>query len=148
MAYDFRNAVTELIELIKAGDLQAVQQFAAWTAVAAGTDEQGRTPLHHAAHYGRDSIATELIDAWADVDAADKQGVTPLHLAAVGRGGKTSTVQLLLDAATDACRPCKRGMIPLHLATGCTSKVCLLIEAMQKAGASLDIGDRTGIAAL
>ena len=47
-----------------------------------GTDENGHTPLHHAAARGREAVARVLLAAGAVRNATDDEGRTPLHLAA------------------------------------------------------------------
>lgn len=43
-------------------------------------DQWGRTPLHYAAMFGREGIARELLDIYADPSARDRDGRTPLDL--------------------------------------------------------------------
>lgn len=45
------------------------------------TGDTGNTPLHDALAAGNDTVAAELIENNADVNAKNKAGVTPLHLA-------------------------------------------------------------------
>ncbi|MFQ6658024.1 hypothetical protein Gotur_027467, partial [Gossypium turneri] len=67
-------------------------------------DEDGRTPLHYAAHLGRSfSVVKELLK-W-DVSAAymcdKKRGMTPLLMAA--RQGYLGTVSNILSLCPDSC---------------------------------------------
>ena len=59
--------------------------------------EDGRTPLHFAAQYGRENVVHVLLARAAiDPDAIDSQGFTALHWAAAG--GHLDTVKILLPA--------------------------------------------------
>ena len=60
------------------------------------TDVQGRTPLHHAASGGSMEVAALLVALGAEVDAADKQGLTPLDVAE-GIAGAEELVEWLRE---------------------------------------------------
>ena len=44
-------------------------------------DELGQTPLHYAAQYGPPQLVRALIQAGANPDMMDKNGMTPVDLA-------------------------------------------------------------------
>ncbi|KAF8476566.1 ankyrin repeat-containing domain protein, partial [Russula ochroleuca] len=44
-----------------------------------GDDDNGRTPLHTAANYGRVEVVRVLLEHGANVGAEDNKGRTPLH---------------------------------------------------------------------
>lgn len=77
-------------------------------------DEDGWTPLHRAAQFGRVEIARMLIDAGAYVDVQDKIGWTPLHWAA-GRGD-IEIAKVLLDAGARKDIRDEDGKFPYDLA--------------------------------
>jgi len=58
-------------------------------------DGQGHTPLHGAALAGNPNVAAMLLDAYADIDAVDNHGLTPLALAC--RGANWPLVEYLLQ---------------------------------------------------
>ncbi|KAH7484850.1 Ankyrin repeat domain-containing protein 12 [Phytophthora ramorum] len=58
------------------------------------TDQNGCTPLNHAALLGHVKICELLITAGANINAAAHDGNTPLHKAA--QGGRAEVIQLLL----------------------------------------------------
>ena len=60
------------------------------------------TPLYLAVQQGSEAAAARLLEACAEVDAVDKDGSTPLMLAA--RKGRLELVRLLLDAGADPAR--------------------------------------------
>jgi hypothetical protein len=139
------SVVDDLIKLIGAGGLEAIQQFPALSAAVTSVDHNGCTPLHIAAWQGKDDIATELILAGADVDAVDMMEATPLYAAVLA--GKASTVQLLMVAGADPCKSSPwTETSPLYLAaaSGSTSLVGFLTDAMQHAGLSLDTVSSAG----
>jgi len=80
----------------------------------------GQTPLHLVASFGTNpkEIAELLLSKKADVNAKDKMGMTPLHLAA-GAGNK-EMVEVLLghgaDVNSDATKN-KRGLTPMATAS-------------------------------
>ncbi|KAK5837506.1 hypothetical protein PVK06_013316 [Gossypium arboreum] len=79
-------------------------------------DEDGHTPLHYAAHFGRRfSVVKELLK-W-DVSAAyigdKKRGMTPLLMAA--RQGYLGTVRMILSLCPDCCEKVdNKGLNLLH----------------------------------
>lgn len=80
----------------KNGDLEALSN----AVEAPGFDvnaemSQGRTLLHYAADYGQREVIEHLISKGANLNQADKHGITPL-LAAIWEG-HTSCVELLLS---------------------------------------------------
>eukprot|EP00438_Fugacium_kawagutii_P003230 Skav223466 [mRNA] locus=scaffold2238:96705:97058:+ [translate_table: standard] len=59
------------------------------------TDEEGETPLHHAAKSGHVKPGELLLEAGGEKDAESRGGMTPLHLAA--RHGQLETVRFLIQ---------------------------------------------------
>lgn len=73
------------------------------------------TPLHAAAYHGYVYIAKMLVEAGADVDAAEtRYGFTPLAYSA--RNGHTEVIKLLLDSGADPNKRVNDGRTPLQLA--------------------------------
>ena len=59
----------------------------------------GWTPLHVAAHYGRESFVRMLLQHGARIDSLSTKGTSPLQLAIIRE--KLPCVKLLLDAGSD-----------------------------------------------
>ncbi len=98
------------------------------------------TPLHVAAGYGRVEIARMLIDAGANVNVQDADGLTPLHVAALN--GRVEIVRMLIDAGANVNVQDQWDWTPLHWATknGDIEIVRMLIDA----GARKDIHNNKG----
>ena len=97
--------------------------------LAGGKDPgQGSTPLHEACRSGNIRAARRLLDAAADVNAADKNGWTPLHEAC--NYGWFETVRLLLDSGADVNVRSSGGIAPTHLACkhGDPAVISLLLD--------------------
>jgi len=73
-------------------------------------NNQGRTVLHESACWPR---SLDLILPWGlDINEADEEGVTPLHLAA--RGGDPVALKMLINAGASLDVPNHAGNTPLH----------------------------------
>ncbi|HKE23619.1 MAG TPA: ankyrin repeat domain-containing protein [Bryobacteraceae bacterium] len=98
----------------------------------------GDTALHFAAASYRPEMASELIEAGAEVRAKNCRGTEPLHLAAVGGPNsprwnppaQSATIVRLIKAGADPNAKNKDGTTPLHRAvrTRCAEAVRTLLE--------------------
>jgi ankyrin repeat protein len=92
-----------------------------------------KTALHMASGTtstdGSEACVLALLAAGASVDAADKEGVTPLHEAALP--GNITCMQLLLGAGASTTAVTHTGCTALHIAAmqGHDTGVQLLLEA-------------------
>lgn len=80
-------------------------------------DEDGLTPLHYCAAYGRASMVHFLCEIGAKVNAPSKNGSTPLHMAAkenITNGPET--IEALLDAGAEIEALSLGDFTPLHSA--------------------------------
>ena len=81
------------------GDIEAVKQHLAAGVDVNAKDEDGRTPLLHAAYQGNNEIAELLLANGADVNAKNEVDTTPLHHAALY--GHKETVELFITNGAD-----------------------------------------------
>ena len=101
-------------------------------------DDYGYTPLHKAAYYGMEQSTQLLIDAGADINIADNDQCTALHIAA--RYGYHDIIGALVRAPhVNLNVRDDHGDTPLHKAAyyGMERSVRLLIDA----GADINIAD-------
>jgi ankyrin repeat protein len=112
-AVERRNPMHPIFELIDADDAEAVRQLLSRDPAAAeARDEQGLSPIVHAAYRGHADVATTLpaLDGWDRIglggseglpapDAWSADGFTPLHLAAFAHNAEAAT--RLLEAGAD-----------------------------------------------
>lgn len=104
-----------LKDAVNAGDPRRVQYFLAHGADVDGRDESWSTPLHLAAATGQVAIAVMLLDAGADIEAADEPAeMHPLHLAALG--DHPEMARLLLDRGAKLEAGDLQGRSPLGVA--------------------------------
>lgn len=94
--------IRNILDACKAGDLEAVEDYAA---VGKGRlqDEEGRCALHYAAAFGRPEVVGLLLegpDAAFLLACPDGQGMTPIHYAA--GYGHPDILAALLEAGGDA----------------------------------------------
>ena len=106
------------------------------------TEKDGVTPLHYAAVFNADEVATLLIDGGADLDAQDLLGYTPLHRAA--QSNAIEVAALLIDGGADlsARDTASFAGTPLHHAAqrNAIEVAALLIDG----GANLDARNDKG----
>jgi len=143
---------TEQIEYSKQGFLTAVERGndrAVRLFLNAGVrpdekDALGVTPLIKAAMFNRTAVASLLIKAKADVNAANAQGYTPLHWAAAK--GFLDLVELLLGNGAGVDPRTTLGLTPLmQAAMAGHARVC---DALIAKGAGVNEGDKHGATAL
>ena len=138
-----RGATLDAFDAAAAGEVPALQRaLAADRAAISRVSEDGWTPLHLAAFFGRDEAVRLLLERGADVHAVSKNPTanTPLHAAAVR--GHVAVVGLLLERGADPNRAAGGGFTPLHLTAGAGHEAVasLLLER----GADLTVREAQG----
>ena len=104
-------------------------------------DVDGRTPLHLSIRAGIFSDVWEtLIAAEADVNSADKFGMTPLHWAAAL--GHLAAVQALVDVGADVSSGDEIESTPLHWVSHQDGPA--MVQALVDAGADVNSKDKFG----
>ena len=118
----------ELLEAVRAGDVQRVRELLEAGANPNARDKDGLTPLHWAASEGHADIVKILLEHGADPNTKIKYGWTPLHYAS--REGHADVVKLLLEHGADPNTKKDDGLTPLHVAafSGHADVVKLLLE--------------------
>jgi ankyrin repeat protein len=96
--------------------------------VSSKDHESGRTPLHWAARNGQIDVAELLLSNKADVNAKDKEDITPLHLA-----GYKAMVELLLANKAQVNARSATDMTPLHVAARAGKKDAVELLLANKA---------------
>ncbi|OQR85846.1 hypothetical protein ACHHYP_11290 [Achlya hypogyna] len=132
------DAALQLVEAVASGDVFGVRNLLAHGASANTVNTDGRAPLHisvcaSSGFFGHSSwrksnqesadIVQFLLDAGADVNRREKDGVTPLALAACL--GRDDAVALLLAAGADVSCVDSAGETPLHVAVRCGQRSLL-----------------------
>ena len=126
------------------GDVQAVKLLVCCGADVNELNEKGQTPLHTAAGGLKDcrELCSILIEHKAKIDAVDKDGNQPLHLAC--ERGRIQTSLLLLSKGANANSLNADGQTPLHTAAGGLKDFCELCSILVKHKAKIDAVDKDG----
>lgn len=99
-----------------------------------------RTPLHIAAGLGNLKEVKRIIGRGADVNARDKEGITPLFMALLEK--KADVANILLEQNIDVNIADKDGTIPLSLAAGLGDE--LLVNRIISAGSKINHQEKDG----
>ncbi len=141
-----RFANLELIKLLL--DNGADREKKVW-----GKTPLSRLSLRYAARLGNERMARQLIDIGLDVDAEDRDGRTPLHLAVLGEHKEVA--QLLLDSGADVNAADEEGRTSLHAAiegklpsSGEGQAVVEAVRMLLEADADVDAKTKAGLTPL
>ena len=96
-------AYDDFLNAVKTGDSREVRQLLRRGVDANTTDAGGQTVLHIASRDGALEVAQVLVAAGANIDRRNKNGETPIMLAALG--GHRSTVEFLLSKEAQINQP-------------------------------------------
>ena len=107
--------INDIFDAAKAGDVEAIEDFAATNVDMNGVDEEGRTALHLAVAYDKLEATRVLINEGCNVNATDKGGNTPLVYAA--GYGRREPLLLLLRSGAAAKKVNAKGQTALDIAT-------------------------------
>jgi ankyrin repeat protein len=134
--------MASMIECVFRNDLSGLQ-----TALAQGSDpnerdDDGRTPLIHAAIDNRLEVARLLLDSGADVDAQDAMGDSALHYAAQEHHSEMASLLIGHGARVDA--EDNHGNTPLWRAVFHSRGRGELIRLVLKAGADQNHRNKKG----
>jgi uncharacterized protein len=122
----------EAVRKILADDPEAVREV----------DEFGFTALHGVAGEHHFGIAQLLIDHGADVNAANDEGITPLHLAAW-----PEMVEVLARNGAEVNARAREGDTPLPIQAAEPESEAVM-EALLRSGADVNARNRSGATAL
>lgn len=107
----YKYSPQDFITAAKAGNTNAVNIFLRTRAPTETEDENGWTPLTHAAACGHDGVLAILLNQRANANAKDRNGYGPLHWAAFH--GHHLAVKALLEHNADPNEKSKLGWTPL-----------------------------------
>ena len=137
---DYRG-LTPLQHIFHSDNTDMAQVLLKYKADINAQDMDGRSMLSTAVEVGNEEMVQFLLtDPQVRVNLADKNNVTPLHLAAAFK--LVDLTAMLIQASADVNAPDSRNATPLHYATygGTPEIVTLLLEA----GADGEIKDDAG----
>ena len=133
----------DLVNAVKAHDVNAIKNAIANGANVNNPDESGNSPIFGAVWWP-DAVKA-LIDGKANVNLKNKAGATPLMSAATQ--GETESVKLLLAAGADVNVTNDAGQSALWLAAGSSCEATTL-KALIDAGADPNAKDKSGMTPL
>ncbi len=107
-----------LVQAAQSGDLQQIREALALLDKDESTvntrDDSGQTALHFAADRGCSDIVVELLNAGADPNATDLEGIGVLQAAVIA--GHAKVASILLERGADPQQPDMDGDTPLSCA--------------------------------
>uniref|UniRef100_A0ABD2VZP1 Uncharacterized protein n=1 Tax=Trichogramma kaykai TaxID=54128 RepID=A0ABD2VZP1_9HYME len=115
-------------------------------------DKSGCTPLHLALNGGHEQIAEWLLRRGADLNSANAQGSTPLHLISAGKMDCAEFLQTFFEISGEQRRPVEvdardnEGQTPLHCAISHQHK--RVFELLLRRDADPNLADNIGSTAL
>ena len=136
------SSVSEFLDAAALGDTASVKKMLkADPTFAKAADDMGFTALHNAVGEDYPQLVKLLIEAGADVSAANDEGMTPLHIAQCA-----SAVKALVAAGADVNARAHGGMTPLIVqsAEDCDTGILESMEALLKADADPNVPDDDG----
>lgn len=110
--------------------------------MSADSDRAGRLPLHYAAGANQDTIVEERLACGDDPDASDRQGFTPLHLAA--QQGAVDAARILLDHGAQVDRVNVFGNSALFVAVFNSQGRSEMITLLRERGADPCLANKKG----
>lgn len=134
---------TKIYETMRSGDLARLKALLASGVSPNERDEYGNTLLIQAAVYGRTDALKTLLDAGADVNAANKAGATALMRAA----GDDRKIKLLVERGANVNARSGLGNTPLILAARAYGSV-KSVELLLNKGAEVGVTNVFGANAL
>ncbi|KAL3430484.1 hypothetical protein BDV09DRAFT_178498 [Aspergillus tetrazonus] len=138
------RACTALLELVDAGDKQAVQKLLANGADANAFVDGTNPPLNLAAGHGDEGIIHLLLAHGADVEIRDGGGFTPLRTAC--EFNQPNAAALLLEHGAEIDGKARGGYTPLLAAAG--NGNFEMVRFLVERGANIDATDDDGSTAL
>ena len=140
---------TELINAVKAGNIEEVRRMLTGGAEVDLRDEDGTTLLMQAAHAGDLTMVQVLLECGADVNASDERGWSALSKAVYNpelKRGFAAIVKALIDAGGNIESAIGYGVRPLMLAAGYGETE--VVEVLLNAGADVLACNEGGYTAL
>lgn len=129
-------------DLVARGELDALRARLVDTPELVDTrNDLGKTPLHYAVTFDQFAMLEILVEAGADVNAADATGMTPLHVAAALNRGELARWLIEAGAAIEATDAF--GDTPLH--TACMFGATDAISVLVRSGAALEPENHAGL---
>jgi uncharacterized protein len=135
-----RGKTTELHRAALVGDLAAVNEWLADDRAIDPRDPDGYTPFLLACKHSEPDVFHTLLNAGADIEASNAQGMSGLFL--VATTGVVSLARVLIDRGASVNRPAARGLTPLM--AGIMSENPDMVRLLIAAGADVTDRDSSG----
>ncbi|MGL9718833.1 MAG: ankyrin repeat domain-containing protein [Wolbachia sp.] len=131
------NGITLLHKFTREGDVVRVKSLLEHEADFSAIDNENRNPLHYAVMHGHKKIAKLLVNQLT-INSKDKNGLTPLHLAALLDDTELISFLIAKGAKTNE-KDIQEGYTPLHIVSLYGSKKS--VQTLIDGGANLECED-------